>query len=328
MSVTTRNPFDLLGNDAEQSPAAASAPKTEPKEIVAKQTTSRKRDTTQKTAAETRREGVPPSRGEGNGRPRSSANNKLAPNDNDSRPVEPAGGEAPARGGRGGRGGARGGASGRRRDFDRRNASGRTDTPKATEQPWGNEAEAQQASTAEAIDSHDPNAPEGETSPAAAVAVEEEDKTQSYEDYLKSKASSLSLGGELQTRRANEGADESKWADSVAFTRDDSQDAYFAGTQRAKTGTNKDRKQKEFLEIEQRFYEPSSSGGRGGRGGDSRGRGGARGANASSRGGQRGGRGGARGGRNDGPRSNAPARGGSSKGSAIALDESAFPALS
>ena len=114
MSVTTRNPFDLLGNDGEEAAAApAPAPAASaPKEIVAKQTTSRKRDATRPSAGESRRQAESSNRGGAGGakkgsRPNSSSN-ALAGNDNATRPVEPVDGQA-STGARRGRGGARGG---------------------------------------------------------------------------------------------------------------------------------------------------------------------------------------------------------------------------
>lgn len=206
-----------------------------------------------------------------------------------------------------------------RREFDRRNASGKTDTPKATEQAWGDEAEAQQTAVADPTDARDPAAPEpasAETD-AAAPAEEEEDNTVSYEEYLKQKAQKALSFSAPAIRKANEGADDSKWGNQ-ALTKENDQDAYFAGISKAKAGNAKERKQKETLDIEQRFYQaPSAPRGRGegrGRGRGTRGRGEGRGE-----------------GRGRGAPRGAP-RGASkpaSAGASLTLsDETAFPSLS
>ena len=327
--TTTRNPFDALGEDYDPSAAQSTSvtqstqqAKDEPKEVIAKQTTSKKRDPTRQSAGEARRGGdYVPRGGAGAGRGGRSrgpenaneqyANDKTVGHDaNASKPVD----EAAARGTARGRGRGRG--NGNRREFDRRNASGKTDTPKATEQAWGNEAEAQQTATAEPTDPQDPAAPEAVAEVVPAPVEEEEDNTISYEEYLKQKAQkSLNISAPA-IRQANEGADDSKWTND-AFTREAESAAYFAGKQKAKTAATKERKVKETLDIEQRFYQaPVASRGRGeargrGRGGRGRGEGRGRGApRGSSRGGS---------------------SGSGSKPSSAGLtlsDETAFPSLS
>lgn len=270
MSTSTRNPFSLLDEDYDPSaPAPAVQPKTEepaPKEIVAKQTTSKKRDPTRQTAGEARR-GADSAAKTRNSKPRGPTNandafskDKSVGHDaNAAKPVE----DSAARGTTRGRGRGRG--SGSRREYDRRNATGKTDTAKATEQSWGNEAEAQQTASAEPVDSHDPAAPEAvdNTSAVASAPVEEEeDNTVSYEEYLKQKAEKASNATSLKLREANEGADDSKWGDQ-AFSRESQNDEYFAGVQKTKSASQKERKQKDMLEIEQKFYQAPATRGRG-----------------------------------------------------------------
>lgn len=271
MATSTRNPFSLLDEDYDPSaPVVSPQPKTvesAPKEIVAKQTTSKKRDPTRQTAGESRRGLDSATRGGRTSKPRAPDANDAFSKDktvgheaNASKSTE----DAPSRGTARGRGRGRG--SGTRREYDRRNATGKTDTAKATEQSWGNEAEAQQSASAEPIDAQDPAAPETSApraDEAPAQEEEEEDNTVSYEEYLKQKAEKASASSALKLRQANEGADDSKWGNQE-LTRESQNDTYFAGVQKAKAGSQKERKQKEMLEIEQRFYQaPAPTRGRG-----------------------------------------------------------------
>lgn len=270
MSVS-RNPFSALGEDYDPSaPVEVVKPKPvdpAPKEIVAKQTTSKKRDPARQTAGESRRGGDYVPRGGRAGKPRGPPNANEALSKDKSvghqANAEKSTEDTVSRGTARGRGRGRG--SGARREFDRRNASGKTDTAKATEQSWGNEAEAQQSATAEPTDPHDPAAAETtEAEVAAPVETEEEeDNTVSYEEYLKQKKDQATTLAELKVRQANEGADDSKWG-TKEFTREGQNDEYFAGIQKNKSNSQRERKQKETLEIEQRFYQaPTVSRGRG-----------------------------------------------------------------
>lgn len=271
MSVS-RNPFSALDEDYDpNAPREEAKPKvveSAPKEVVAKQTTSKKRDPARQTAGENRRSGDYVPRGGRSGKPRDPANasesfskdKSVGHNANAANPVEDTAGRGTARGrgrGRGSRGG---------REYDRRNASGKTDTAKATEQSWGNEAEAQQSATAEPVDAQDPAAPEaqeGDVKASGAAQEEEEDNTVSYEDYLKQKAEKALNIASLSIRQANEGADDSKWG-KEQFSRQGDKDEYFAGVQKSgKGGSQKERKVKETLEIEQQFYQAPSTRGRG-----------------------------------------------------------------
>jgi plasminogen activator inhibitor 1 RNA-binding protein len=337
MSSATRNPFALLNDDGDDvkpkeqaKPASAPAPslsvkKDTPKEINAKQTTSKKRDPTRASAGEQRRQGDTGAARGGRGGKRSGPRNdneafakdrSVGHDANAAKPVE---GEAGATNGRGGARGGRGGRGARNgREFDRRNATGRTDNPKATEQAWGNEAESQQAADQAAatgeVSPKDPNAEEAAPAAETAAPVEEEDNTMSYEEYLKSKTSNLQLQAP-KARAANEGQ-EDKWANSTAFEKDNDE-AYFAGKQKQKSASQKDRKQKEFVAIEQRFSAPPVSRPEGGRGGE-RGERGGRGGRGRGEGR---GRGGARGGASSRPQTSTKAS------SAPVMDESAFPEL-
>lgn len=99
-------------------------------------------------------------------------------------------------------------------------------------------------------------------------------------------------------RSANEGSKDSKWANAKELKRGEDDTEYIKGKD-DKSKAQKQRKEKNFLEVDMRFVEPPRAAGaspRGGRGGGDRGRGrGARGAGAGGRGGRGGGRGGAAG---------------------------------
>lgn len=357
MSVS-RNPFAALDEeytpDAPTRVAQPKAAESAPKEIIAKQTTSKKRDPSRQTAGENRRGGDYIPRGEKSGKPRSAQNaneefakdKSIGHDANAANPVE----ETATREGGRGRGRGRGRGSGARREYDRRNASGKTDTAKATEQSWGNEAEAQQSATAEPVDDKDPAAwgaqggddawqtQEVDTevgTKADNAPVQGEDKTISYEEYLKQKAEKILNISSLSIRQANDGADDSKWV-SQEIKRQSIKEEYFAGTQKGGkgSGSQRERKQKETLEIEQQFYQaPTTSRGRGSLltpivyqatniSGDGRGRG--RGTRGSGRG-----RGAPPGESRGEPRQNYKGKPSASEGANLTLnDESAFPSLS
>jgi plasminogen activator inhibitor 1 RNA-binding protein len=151
----------------------------------------------------------------------------------------------------------------------------------------------------------------------------------SYAEYLIQQAEKLSLRA-APARQANEGAKEDKKLASAKELKRQEEEAFIQGTG-GKSKRVKERKQKEVIEIDQRFVEqPSRDAGRGGRGrGDGPRRGGERGERGAFRGprgdGPRGGRGGPRGGA---PRGGAAARGGAPRAAPVAIaDEKAFPAL-
>jgi plasminogen activator inhibitor 1 RNA-binding protein len=159
---------------------------------------------------------------------------------------------------------------------------------------------------------------------------EEQDNNVSYADYLVQQAEKkLSLQA-AATRKANEGTKEDKkWA-TASELKKAAEEEFIAGSA-GKAKRARERKQKEVVEIDQRFVEqPSRESGRGGRGrGDGPRRGGERGAFRGERGAFRGPRGeGAPRGRG-GPRGGA-ARGGAPRGGAAPInteDTNAFPSL-
>ena len=171
--------------------------------------------------------------------------------------------------------------------------------------------------------------PGGENQQAeAAGETEAEDNTKSYADYLAEQASKRLNLSAPEARRPNENAKpDKKWAQAKALTRAEEEDAFIAGSG-PKSKRERQRKERTYLEIEQRPSEPSR-GGRGGRGrgegrGDfrGRGRGGGAGAGAGAgAGGPGGNRGGAYRGRGEG-------RGGQRGSDAVDVDDTtAFPTL-
>jgi len=142
---------------------------------------------------------------------------------------------------------------------------------------------------------------------------EEEDNTLTLDQYLAQKAEKeASLLPKLETRKANEGADDSLWKDAIQVQKGSEDDSYFAAKPKSTPKVRAEKKEKVYLEIDARFERPD----RGGRGG--RGRGGDKGDRGS-----RGGRGrGDGGGRRGGGRVNG--------GTTVVNvdDEKAFPSLS
>ncbi|KAK3054511.1 hypothetical protein LTS18_011962, partial [Coniosporium uncinatum] len=182
--------------------------------------------------------------------------------------------------------------------------------------------------TGDAATGGDSWAPEPVSEDAAAPPAEPEDKTKSYDDYLKELAEKkLQIGGgALAARKPNEGSS-GKQPEGKAFAREGEED-FMAGSAKAKREREKKDK-KQFVELDdarvrEEFREGGSRGGRGrGRGdGPSRGgRGGGRGR------GERGGdRGGFRGDRGDGYRPRG-GRGGAGGAAPSINDQSAFPSL-
>ena len=124
-----------------------------------------------------------------------------------------------------------------------------------------------------------------------------ENPTKSYDAYLAEQAEKrLNLGGVLEARKANEGSKvDKKWASAKALNKDEEEESYFAGKE-AKAPRQRERKEKQTIEIDHRFQE-QSRGERGGRGRGGRGefRGDRGGRGGRGRGDFRGGRGGGRG---------------------------------
>lgn len=240
-----------------------------------------------------------------------SAQNRAKPIDEDERQRTRGSGEGRGRGGRGGRS--------EPRNFDRHSRGVGGESEKQASHGWGaNEGNAELADeqAGEALanaEKTDAMASWGdaEATPGATNDAEREENNISYAEYLiqqQEKKSALAAEAP-QLRKPNEGREQDKkWANAKPICRDEEED--FVPGAGGKAKRERERRQKQFLEIDQRFTE-----------GSDRGRGG----------GPRGGRGrGGRGGRGDGP-SRAGRGGGQgnteSNASINTNDTSAFPSL-
>lgn len=337
MAYTSRNPFSLL-DESDPAPVAAPVKKT-PAVVAAPKVAAAKA----------------PRAENGRGAPR-----KFFQGDREVNSEVPTAGEESkedranafgARGGaRGGRGGARGGRGGanprsnggtylggdrpRRengggRPFDKHSQTAHKDSDKAEAQGWGadegkKELEAEVLGEADAkVEGDAPVAAKKADAPAYGTFVaeeEEEDNTQTYEEYLAEQAAKKVQRDLPAARTANEGADDSQWKDAVALARKgEASQEWFLGTQKTETAKVKKVKDtKTYIEITANFKPPRRDGpareggdrGRGGRGGRGRGEG-------------RGGRGGARG--ESAPRGAAPR---APRAAAVNVnDAAAFPTL-
>ena len=182
-----------------------------------------------------------------------------------------------------------------------------------------------------------PGDPSNATEQDQQAQAQAEDKSRGLDDYLAEqleKRAKLS-GNELQARKANEGAKgDAKWKDAKPLEKGEENQDYFAGSG-GKAKRERTKKEKNVLDVEIKYTEPSTGrggserGGRGrggegggrGRGGEGRGefRGRGRGRGDGFRGrGEGGGYRGGRGGRGGG---------GGGGGQINANDENAFPSL-
>jgi len=142
---------------------------------------------------------------------------------------------------------------------------------------------------------------------------EEPDNTLTLDQYMAQQKEKALAVPKLETRKVNEGVDESLWKGAIEMQKkDEEEDAYFVGKTKNVPKHRTEKKEKVFLEIDARYERPTRGGGRGGRGGE---RGG-------DRGGDRGGRGRGRG-------FDRERRGRSNGSTQLNVDdEKAFPSLS
>ncbi|KAL4970089.1 putative telomere and ribosome associated protein Stm1 [Aspergillus stella-maris] len=202
----------------------------------------------------------------------------------------------------------RGGRPARR---DRQPRTGQADTRKQVNQGWGNQDGEKTWDDEKAADNI-AKADENEPQTPAEESEEPADKSKSFADYLAEKAAREDLSAK-PVRAANEGAKtDKKWAGAKEFKRNEDEEAYIAGKER-ESKAGKQRKEKNYLDVDMRFVEaPRTSA--------PRGRGGGRGGRGAGRG-DRGDRGSGRGGRGNGPRSDRPAS------ATVTVDEKNFPSL-
>ncbi|KAF8418822.1 hypothetical protein EV426DRAFT_720324 [Tirmania nivea] len=331
-AVASKNLYDLLGNDIDSD----GEPKPPPKVVVKQTTTTKKKDVVVDTppppAAATGGRGGQ----KGERRPRNSGNDaafrdrNAGRDSNVARGTEEAGAPPPRRGYREG--------PRRGRQYDRHSATGRTDSEKQVNQGWGSndnewtdEKVGEEIAQTEAQDENAPVVPSAETigwdfepepeaAPPVPVPEEPEEKVKTYDDYLAERAAKAATLGSLPAaRQPNEGSrNDTKWKNATPLKKGEEEDVFIAGKE-AKARREKERKQKQIVEIDQRFQE-APRGGRGG--GDRGGRGGRGGGDRSER----------RSGPRGPPRDGGFRQGGGHRGprddSAINIgDSSAFPSL-
>lgn len=336
MSVISRNPFDLLGDDGSEAPAV-------------KTPVPAKKAEAPKPAREVPGSKAPQqaNRGRGGYYSRGAPRNVLKSNSDKTADVEATDPEsgfegerrAPGRNGprghgergRGrapraprGRGAApvSGGHTADRKSDGRKSAHALPDSEKRVASGWGaDEGKAELAAEVEgavdankeaaAPDTDAPTTPAADAPAAEKKVEEEEDNTKSYEEYLAEKAKQASAFGQLEGRQVEGTSD---FVGSALKKSAEPEDPFFSGLKKEKVQAPKKetstKKEKIYLEHEGRFA-PVSTGER--------------------RGGARGGRGGNRGDRGERP-ARGTARGGrggnASRQAPIPVDDDkAFPAL-
>ncbi|UZJ55947.1 hypothetical protein CBS101457_005267 [Exobasidium rhododendri] len=332
MSVASRNPFALLG-DEDSSAVSAAAPAAKVEQAAPKRTIpgAQVNNASRGGAAATPRGGRGGARGGRAGAEGGAGGDEDAPQRENRGSTR---GAARGRGeGRGGARGARGAPRGRGRAFDRHSQTGKEDSAKNIHQGWGGDdpkreldvedgarADAAEEGATPAGDKSTPvngeAAAGGEAKEALPIVEEEVDNTKTLDEYL----------AEQATKRAQIGAKkEARSADVVdpdtLGKRLEKQDAeeYFK-IEKERQVRQREKKEKQVLQIEQSFNAPPAPA----RGGSERGRGGGRGGDR-GRGGARG-----RGDRGRGAPRGAPRGRGISSGGGANLnlsDDSAFPTL-
>ena len=164
-----------------------------------------------------------------------------------------------------------------------------SDSRKQQDQGWGSrtgDKEWGDERAGEAEAQEDEKAAENEASGITEENKEPVDKSVSYSDYLAEQAEKHGDLSAKAVRRPNEGNDsDKKWANAKELKRDEDDLEYIKPKEDKKTGkSEKQRKEKTYIDVDTRFVEPPRSsnsargggrgGGRGGRGGRGAGRGG------------------------------------------------------
>ncbi|KAJ2721535.1 hypothetical protein GGI07_003888 [Coemansia sp. Benny D115] len=149
----------------------------------------------------------------------------------------------------------------RGREFDRHSATGKTDSEKKIRQGWQGSDKALVKDDAEATAQAKQDA-DGAATPE--VEQEPEEVVKTLEDYLKERESA-GVDSERTLRNANEGAvDKNQLKGAVALER--VEEDFFAPTASQKSRKQRERKEKVYVDIEQRFADEQRRGAfRGGR---------------------------------------------------------------
>ncbi|CAK9439067.1 uncharacterized protein LODBEIA_P32910 [Lodderomyces beijingensis] len=286
MSFQNRNLYDLLGNDVEDD----SAPVAPVKEVVKKNTSSKKADAAPPSAD--------PAKAKKKSKPTGNEGALKTKNTNKEEPAP----QSTA-------------TKHQKKPFDRHSRTGKTDSKKKLQQGWGESDNRELAGEVEGT--------EDAVADLEAEATEETDAVdstpkKSLQEFLaEQQQKQKDLDGAKKLRQANEGA-EQKWTSEQRIERQE--EAFFAATHQKKT-KSKAPKEKVLLEIEATFFDEQPSfrnnHSKNDNNNNNSSRGGFRG---NKRGGPRGGaRGGARGGQGE-------ARGGQGEAKA-GFNEKNFPSL-
>jgi len=263
-TITSSNPFELLGDGPISKPTENKTQSQKPKSksnLKSNPTPSNKAPTKTKTVTV----------------------DDLIQKDKDSRPR----GGSRGRGSRGNRGAVRGRGNsdrGRHGGFDKRSASGRQDTKRAENAGWGEEKKDYEKEEIK---------PETVSEEVTKNPEEKEESNQTYEEYLVAKAQKALNISTNTVRVANEGSDDSKWKDGKKIEKKD--ETFYNLQPNHKPVQKKTEKKptKVHLQFEAKFYSPPTQSERSPRDrndrsrGDSRGRGQSRGGRGNSRGGDR-----------------------------------------
>ncbi|OAA58625.1 telomere and ribosome associated protein [Niveomyces insectorum RCEF 264] len=250
MSVASKNPYDLLGNEDGDAEVSAQ---------VKAGTATRAGKADVKAPATSRRPGPAGNDAAYRDRNAGTEYNRSKPTDVPARGGARGGQAARVRGGRGSR---------YPRSQDDRHSKGLPGggSEKHHSGDVEGEAEKKDEEAGERIAKNDER--EAATEDAAAEEpAEPEEKHISYDDYIAQQAEKkLSLGeASLEVRKPNEGTNNKQWAAAKPLVKDED-DEFIAGSS-TKTKRERERKVKQVLEIDQRFVEPERprGGARGGR---------------------------------------------------------------
>ncbi|KAJ5692808.1 hypothetical protein N7462_002231 [Penicillium macrosclerotiorum] len=149
---------------------------------------------------------------------------------------------------------------------DRQSRTGQTDTRKQVQQGWGGESGDKNLADEQAGEKI---AESDEKEPQTPAEEEEPDNSKSFSAYLAEQAEKSSLAAK-PVRVANDGVEDSKWASAVELKKEESD--YFQRTSEKKQ-REKQRKEKNFLDVDIRYTsEQPATSSRGGRGGPRGGR--------------------------------------------------------
>lgn len=216
--------YALLGNDVEDEDAA---PAPVPKEIVKKNTSSKKADVPPASAdpAKARKNKKPTTGNEAALKSKNGNRDVSAPSSTPSKHTK--------------------------KSFDRHSRTGKTDSKKKIRQGWGGDDKSELADEAAgALDALDELNADAEAGAPAAPAAK------SLQDYLAElQKAEADLEGRKPARKANEGAEE-KWAASEKIQKEES--SFVEGTH-VKKYKQKANKEKKFLEFSSVFSDEAAS---------------------------------------------------------------------